>query len=87
MEFLPIVGLFAAFLVAATYALKADWVRDQILNWTAKAYGADGLTFRVQKWFVNNALYVTSFRIVAGVVAVCLLVAIVVLLRSSPRNW
>ena len=86
MKYFPVVGLFVAFLVATTYALKADWIRDQILHWTTRAYGADGMALRLQKWFVGNGVYVASFRIVAGVVAICLLVAIVYLVTAGPKN-
>jgi hypothetical protein len=86
MKYLAVVGLFAAFLVAATYALKANWIRDQLLNWTARAYGTESPSFRLQKWFVGNALYVASFRIVAGVVAICLLAAIIYWVSAGPRN-
>jgi hypothetical protein len=86
VKYFSVVGLFVAFLVAATYALKAEWIRNRILQWTARANGTDGLSFRLQRWFVGNALYVTSFRIVAGVVAICLLVAIVYLVTVGPKN-
>lgn len=86
MKYLHVIGLFAAFLVAGTYALKAGWIRDRLLDWTARAYGTNGLSFRLQKWFVDNALYVASFRIVAGVVAICLLAAIVNLIVAGPKN-
>jgi hypothetical protein len=86
MKYLPIVGLFAAFLVAAAYALRANWIRDQLLSWTARSYGTDSFAFRLQKWVVGSALYVTSFRVVAGVIAICLLGAIVYLVRAGPKN-
>jgi len=84
MKWLLLIGLFAAFLVAATYALKAEWIRDQVLNWTAKAYGANSLASRLQRSFVGNAQYVATFRIVAVVVAIALLAAIMYVITAGP---
>jgi len=81
VKYFPVVVvLFVGFLVSATYAIKAEWFRDRILQWTAKAYGTKGLLFHLQRWFVGNAFYVASFRITAGVIAICLLAAIIYLL-------
>jgi hypothetical protein len=86
VKYLPYLGLLLAFAVTATYALKAEWIKDYLLNWTEKAYGDRSLAFRMQKWFVDNPFYVNGVRIVTGIVAVCFL-AIFIYLIFSVLHW
>jgi hypothetical protein len=75
-----IIGFCAGFLVAAVYALKAEWIRDYLLNWTGNAHGTSSAAYRLSRWFVSNAFYVVGFRIVAGIVAACMLAAVIYLI-------
>jgi hypothetical protein len=86
MRYGLVIVTVAAFLIATGYALKAEWIRDHLLNWTAKTYGMTSTPFRMQKWFVNNSLYVTSFHIVAAIVAIALLGAIVYMIVAGEKS-
>ena len=87
MKYLPlIVVLFVGFLVSATYAIKAEWIRDRILQWTSKTYGTKSPVFYLQRWFIGNAFYVASFRIAAGVIAICLLAAIICAFTAGLKH-
>jgi len=66
VKYLPYLGLLLAFAVTATYALKAEWIKDYLLNWTEKAYGDRSLAFRMQKWFVGAHRYGNRSRLFFG---------------------
>ncbi len=69
MRYALLVGIFAVFLMAAFYAVKAEWIRDYLLNYTARTAGTTSTAFRLQKWFVGNSFYVAGFRVVSAIVA------------------
>ena len=82
-KLLPYVGLFLAFLVAALYSLRTEWTKDCFLAWTARAYGNDSIMFRLTKQFIDRPSYTYSMRIVAGLVAICLLALLIYLIASD----
>jgi hypothetical protein len=69
-EYLSGALLFLMFLIASTYALKTDSIRDYTLSLTSRTFGTNSRLFRLQARFMGNAAYVMSFRMVACVVAV-----------------
>jgi len=86
MRYALLVGIFAAFLITAGYAMKAEWIRDYLLNWTARTCGRTSAPFRIQKRFVDSPLYVFSFRIVAAIVAAALLGVMVYLIVVADKS-
>jgi hypothetical protein len=85
MRYTLIAGVFAAFLIAAAYAVKAEWIRDHLLNWTARTYGTTSAPFRMQKWFVDSPTYIASFRVVSAIVAIVLLGIMIYLIVVGDR--
>jgi len=86
VKYLTIIGFLGAFVVTTAYALKAQWIRDYLLNWTARTHGSSSVSFRLQKWFVDNSFYVVGVRIVASVAAACMLAAMIYLIVTGHRR-
>jgi hypothetical protein len=86
VKYLTIVGLMGAFVAMIVCALQAQRIRDYLLNWTARAYGSSSVPFRLQKWFLDNSLYVVGVRIVASVAAACMLAAMIYLLVADHKS-
>lgn len=75
MKYLLVIGLFIAFLVTATYALRGDRIMDNVLKSSAKAYGTRSLVYRLQRSIISHPAYTPTFRITASLVAICFLAA------------
>jgi Gpi18-like mannosyltransferase len=86
VKYLTIMGLLGAFVVTTVCGLKAQWIRDYLLNWTARAYGSSSVSFRLQKWFVGNSFHVVGVRIVASVAAACMLAAMIYLIVADHKR-
>jgi hypothetical protein len=86
MKYLPYVGLTILVLVSGAYALKARSIRDYLLNWMAKIYGSESLTYRLSKSFMGNSFYVASVSIVSAIVAICSLAVLIYLLVIAYRS-
>jgi hypothetical protein len=87
IKYIPHLGSLLAFAVTAVYAIKSEWIRDYLLNWTERAYGNRSLVFRFNKWFVDNPFYVTGVRIVSAIVAICFLCIFIYLIGSPLRSF
>lgn len=85
MNYSLIAGLVAAFLISVFCAIEAKWIRDYILNSTVKYSGVDSLSYRLQRWFIGNDLYVMSVRIASSLIAICILAMIIYVVTSARR--
>lgn len=57
MRYLPYVGLTILVVVSGAYALKARSIRDYLVDWMAKKYGSESMTYRLSKSFMGNSFY------------------------------
>lgn len=70
----PAAVLFLVFLISILCALKARWIRDYLLNSAAKYSGTNSPAYRLQSWFMDNDIYLTTVRVTAFLIAIAILV-------------
>jgi hypothetical protein len=85
MQFLAIVLVVIGFLLFAASALKAEWIIDKILSYSARVHGTSSWVFRMQNRVMNNSFYIASFRIIAGINAILVLALIIYNLFGSQQ--
>jgi hypothetical protein len=81
-RYILLLPLLATFVVAATYSLRARWIRDRLLDRSARAYGRDSPEFRRQEAFIGSEWYVAGLRFASGVVAMGMLVLLYYAVRD-----